>query len=46
MGDKIVVMNRGVIEQYGTPQAIYNKPKTMFAAGFIGAPPEFSDFFR
>ena len=39
MGDKIVVMNHGVIEQYGTPQAIYNKPKTMFVAGFIGAPP-------
>lgn len=38
MGDKIVVMNHGVIEQFGTPQDIYDKPATMFVANFIGSP--------
>lgn len=38
MGDKIVVMNHGVIEQFGTPQEIYDKPATMFVADFIGSP--------
>lgn len=38
MGDKIVVMNHGVIEQFGTPQAIYDTPATMFVADFIGSP--------
>ncbi|NVO54703.1 ABC transporter ATP-binding protein [Rhodobacteraceae bacterium B1Z28] len=38
MGDKIVVMNNAVIEQFGTPQEIYDKPATMFVAGFIGSP--------
>ncbi len=39
MGDKIVVMNHGVIEQFGTPQDIYDKPASMFVAEFIGSPP-------
>jgi multiple sugar transport system ATP-binding protein len=39
MGDKIVVMNHGVVEQFGTPQAIYDHPATMFVAEFIGSPP-------
>ena len=39
MGDKIVVMNHGVIEQFGKPQDIYDKPATMFVADFIGSPP-------
>jgi multiple sugar transport system ATP-binding protein len=39
MGDKIVVMNHGVIEQFGTPQQIFDKPATMFVAAFIGSPP-------
>lgn len=39
MGDKIVVMNHGVIEQFGTPQDIYDKPATRFVATFIGSPP-------
>ena len=39
MGDKIVVMNHGVLEQFGTPQDIYDKPATMFVADFIGSPP-------
>ncbi|HID70587.1 MAG TPA: ABC transporter ATP-binding protein [Desulfobacterales bacterium] len=38
MGDKIVVMNHGVIEQFGAPQIIYDKPATMFVANFIGSP--------
>ncbi|MEM8750962.1 MAG: ABC transporter ATP-binding protein [Pseudomonadota bacterium] len=38
MGDKIVVMNHGVVEQFGTPQDIYDKPATMFVAEFIGSP--------
>lgn len=38
MGDKIVVMNHGVIEQFGTPQDIYDKPATLFVASFIGSP--------
>ncbi len=39
MGDKIVVMNHGVVEQFGTPQEIYDKPATLFVAEFIGSPP-------
>jgi multiple sugar transport system ATP-binding protein len=39
MGDKIVVMNHGVIEQFGTPQDIYDHPATLFVADFIGSPP-------
>ena len=38
MGDKIVVMNHGAIEQFGAPQIIYDKPATMFVANFIGSP--------
>lgn len=39
MGDKIVVMNHGVIEQFGTPQDIYDWPATTFVASFLGSPP-------
>lgn len=39
MGDKIVVMNHGVVEQFGRPQDIYDKPATLFVAEFIGSPP-------
>lgn len=38
MGDKIVVMNHGVIEQFGSPQEIYDWPATRFVADFIGSP--------
>ena len=38
MGDKIVVMNHGVVEQYGKPQEIYDWPATKFVAEFIGSP--------
>jgi multiple sugar transport system ATP-binding protein len=39
MADKIAVMNRGVIEQLGTPRDIYDKPASLFVADFIGSPP-------
>jgi multiple sugar transport system ATP-binding protein len=38
MGDKIVVMNHGVVEQFGKPQDIYDHPATLFVADFIGSP--------
>jgi multiple sugar transport system ATP-binding protein len=38
MGDKIVVMNNAVVEQFGTPQEIYDAPATLFVADFIGSP--------
>jgi multiple sugar transport system ATP-binding protein len=39
MADVIALMNQGVIEQLGTPQDIYDRPATLFAANFIGSPP-------
>ena len=36
MADRIVVMNNAVVEQVGEPQEIYNHPKTVFVANFIG----------
>ena len=39
MGDKIVVMNHGVVEQFGRPQDIGDWPATTFVANFIGSPP-------
>ena len=39
MADKIAVMNHGVIEQFGRPQEIYDRPATMFVADFLGSPP-------
>lgn len=38
MGDRIIVMNAGEIQQIGTPKEIYNKPANKFVAGFIGTP--------
>lgn len=38
MGDKIVVMKDGVIQQVGTPKEIYYEPQNKFVAGFIGTP--------
>jgi len=38
MGDRIVVMKDGVIQQIGAPLEIYHKPKNIFVAGFIGSP--------
>lgn len=36
MSDRIVVMNEGVFEQIGTPDEIYNRPKTSYVATFVG----------
>ena len=38
LADRIVVMNDGIIEQVGTPDEMYNAPKTHFVASFIGSP--------
>ena len=37
MADRVVVMNKGRIEQIDTPEGIYNRPKTYFVASFVGA---------
>jgi multiple sugar transport system ATP-binding protein len=39
LGDKIAVMQGGVVEQYDTPQAIYDAPANLYVAGFMGSPP-------
>ena len=41
ISDKVAIMNRGVIEQMGTPSDIYNNPQTEFIARFVG----FENFF-
>lgn len=38
MGDRIVVLNNGDIQQAGSPEDIYNNPQNTFVAGFIGSP--------
>jgi multiple sugar transport system ATP-binding protein len=43
MGDKIAILNEGVLQQTGTPDEIYFHPSHMFVAGFIGSPP--TNFF-
>ncbi len=39
MGDKIAVMNKGLLEQFGTPAEIYEAPASVFVARFLGSPP-------
>lgn len=39
LADRIVIMNRGIIQQVGTPDEIYSDPANTFVAGFIGSPP-------
>ena len=38
MGERIVVMNKGIIQQVDTPLNVYNYPANLFVAGFIGSP--------
>jgi multiple sugar transport system ATP-binding protein len=38
MADRIVVLNAGKIEQYGSPLELYERPANLFVAGFIGSP--------
>jgi multiple sugar transport system ATP-binding protein len=44
MGDRIVVMKDGVIQQVDEPITLYDNPKNVFVAGFIGSPP--MNFFK
>jgi multiple sugar transport system ATP-binding protein len=39
LADRIVVMRGGVVQQIGTPDAIYEQPRNMFVASFLGNPP-------
>ena len=38
MADRIVIMDKGVIQQVGTPREVYTAPENLFVAGFIGSP--------
>ncbi len=38
MGDRIVVLDKGVIQQVASPEEIYNNPSNTFVAGFVGSP--------
>ncbi|WP_018182167.1 ABC transporter ATP-binding protein [Kaistia granuli] len=38
MADRIVVMNQGVVEQAGRPLELYDRPRNLFVAGFLGSP--------
>jgi multiple sugar transport system ATP-binding protein len=39
LGDRIVVMSNGRVQQIGAPQEVYREPRNLFVAGFIGSPP-------
>ncbi len=39
LADRLVVMNGGLVEQVGTPVDVYDRPASLFVAGFIGSPP-------
>ena len=39
MASRIAVINKGRIEQFGTPDELYRRPETLFVAGFVGTPP-------
>ena len=39
LAQRMIVMNAGVMEQFGTPEEVYARPASTFVAGFIGAPP-------
>ena len=39
LGQRLIVMNAGHMEQIGTPETVYARPATTFVAGFIGSPP-------
>ncbi len=38
LGDRIVIMRDGFVQQIGTPQEVFNNPRNLFVAGFIGTP--------
>ena len=39
LAQRMMVMNGGVVEQFGTPEEVYNRPASTFVASFMGAPP-------
>ena len=39
LAQRMIVMNGGVMEQFGTPEEVYTRPATTFVASFIGSPP-------
>lgn len=39
MGDRIVVLNKGVVHHFGTPKEVYDEPADTFVATFLGSPP-------
>jgi len=39
LAQRMLVMNEGRLQQFGTPEEVYNRPANTFVAGFIGAPP-------
>jgi sn-glycerol 3-phosphate transport system ATP-binding protein len=39
LAQRMIVMNAGVMEQFGTPEEVYARPATTFVATFIGSPP-------
>ncbi len=39
LAERMIVMNAGVMEQFGTPEEVYSRPATTFVASFIGSPP-------
>lgn len=39
LSDRIAIMNNGILQQAGTPLEVFNQPKNLFVAGFIGSPP-------
>jgi len=39
MGDRIAIMNAGILQQVGAPLAVYERPENVFVATFIGTPP-------
>src|SRR3954469_16837844 len=38
LGDRVAVMRAGVLQQVGSPSELYNRPRNLFVAGFIGSP--------
>ncbi|HLS67858.1 MAG TPA: ABC transporter ATP-binding protein [Kiloniellales bacterium] len=39
MADRVMLLNEGRLEQFGTPDSLYDRPETIFTAAFIGSPP-------
>lgn len=38
MGDRVAVLEKGILQQCASPRELYNKPKNVFVAGFMGSP--------